>query len=195
MLHDFVSLEPGEWVVQNGANSAIGRWVIALCRELGLRSINVVRREELVDELTALGADLVVLDGKEYPKEVASLTANRPPRLGLNAVGGESGRYLARTLAPGGTLVTYGAMSHKPLMVDSGLLIFKDLILRGFWRKSWTATASREEIEAMYAALFPVAAKVQTPIAARYPLREASAAMAHALREKRDGKVLFVNDQ
>ena len=38
MLHDFVRLEKGDWVIQNAANSAVGRAVILLCRELGFRT-------------------------------------------------------------------------------------------------------------------------------------------------------------
>jgi trans-2-enoyl-CoA reductase len=51
MLHDFVALKPGDWVIQNAANSAVGRCVIQLARQLGLRTVNLVRRETLFPEL------------------------------------------------------------------------------------------------------------------------------------------------
>ena len=47
LLHDFVSLQPGDWVIQNAGNSALGLCVIQLARHLGLKTLNVVRRSEL----------------------------------------------------------------------------------------------------------------------------------------------------
>ena len=61
-------------------------------------------------------------------------TAGLPrPKLGLNCVGGASSAAVAKSLAPGATLVTYGGMSMKPLSIPTSLLIFKDLTCKGFW--------------------------------------------------------------
>ncbi len=87
MLHDFVSLQPGDWVIQNAANSAAGRCVIQIARELGYKTINVVRRAELVEELRAQGGDVVLMEGESLRDEVAEATARAPIRLALNAVG------------------------------------------------------------------------------------------------------------
>jgi trans-2-enoyl-CoA reductase len=43
MLLDFVSLIPGDVVVQNGANSGVGEAVIQLCKLWGLKTFNIVR--------------------------------------------------------------------------------------------------------------------------------------------------------
>jgi NADPH:quinone reductase-like Zn-dependent oxidoreductase len=56
MLTDIVTLKAGHWVIQNVANSAVGRIVIKLARDRGIKTMNVVRRESLFAELTALGA-------------------------------------------------------------------------------------------------------------------------------------------
>ncbi len=55
MLHDFVTLQPGDWFIQNAANSAAGRAAIQIGREVGYKSVNIVRRAELVEELRAEG--------------------------------------------------------------------------------------------------------------------------------------------
>eukprot|EP00494_Astrolonche_serrata_P007871 UN07905 len=60
------TLEKGDWVIQNAANSAVGRCVIQIAKHLGFKTFNVVRRKELIDELKKLGADEVVLDNDEY---------------------------------------------------------------------------------------------------------------------------------
>ena len=48
LLSEYVDLKPGEWVVQNAANSGVGRWVIAFAKTRGLKTVNIVRRPELV---------------------------------------------------------------------------------------------------------------------------------------------------
>jgi len=55
------------------------------------------------------------------------------PKLGLNCVGGASSTAVAKSLAAGSTIVTYGGMSMKPLTIPTSLLIFKDLTCKGFW--------------------------------------------------------------
>jgi NADPH:quinone reductase-like Zn-dependent oxidoreductase len=56
MLNRFVDLMPGDWVGQPGANSAVGLLVIALAHLRGLKTLNVVRRDEAADEVRAAGS-------------------------------------------------------------------------------------------------------------------------------------------
>ena len=134
LLHDFVKLEPGDWIVQNAANSGVGRGVIQLARALGWKTLSVVRRPELVDELKTAGGTVVVTEDCDLRKELKSLCGGEKPRLALNAVGGPSALNIANALAPGGTMVTFGAMSKLPLKIPNGLLIFKGLKFEGFCR-------------------------------------------------------------
>src|SRR5947199_6777676 len=90
LLHDYVDLQKGDWLIQNAANSAAGRDVIQIAHELGYKTVNVVRRAELVDELRAEGGDVVLVDGDSLRKEVKSTTGGASIRVGLNAVGGDS---------------------------------------------------------------------------------------------------------
>ena len=133
LLHDYVDLPRGDWLIQNAANSAAGRAVIQIAHELGYKTVNVVRRSELIGELRAEGGDVVLVDSENLRHEVQDAIGGPPVRLGLNAVGGESALRLANCLTPGSTLVTYGAMSLQPLKIPNGLLIFKDLRFRGIW--------------------------------------------------------------
>ena len=152
MLEGFVSLEPGDWLVQNAANSGVGRCIIQLAREMGVKTVNFVRRpDELRDELTELGADLVVGedDGDVVKNTLARLDGKRPV-LASNAVGGESALRLMDILAPGGSMVTYGAMSRKSIKVPNGFLIFKGIKLEGLWVTQWLKNAPVSEIEAAY---------------------------------------------
>ncbi|KAH8433589.1 enoyl-[acyl-carrier-protein] reductase [Aspergillus melleus] len=154
MIKDFCNwdwMRTGEeWLIQNGANSGVGRAAIQLAREWGIKTLNVVREREtpektevLKQELRELGATAVVTEAEllsgDFKNKVNELTRNgkEPIRLALNCVGGKSATALAKTLAPGSHLVTYGAMSKQPVSLPSGLLIFKNLAFDGFWVSKW----------------------------------------------------------
>lgn len=166
MLRDYVDLirlsattsPDGAWFVQNGANSGVGRAAIQLGRLWGLRSINVIREREgdpaateaLRRELLDLGATVVVTEAefldRGFParlRDEHTRGGRDPVMLGLNCVGGKSATAMAKCLGDGGSLVTYGAMSKQPLMLPTGLLIFRDLRFNGFWLSRW-ANADRK---------------------------------------------------
>lgn len=193
MLHDFVSLERGAWFIQNAANSAAGRAAIQIGHELGYRSVNVVRRPELIDELLGDGADVVLIEGDQLREEVAERTGGAAIRLALNAVGGKSALQLAKALAPGGMIVTYGAMSLQPLNIPNGMLIFKNLIFTGFWVNKWYEAASQAQRSETFAPLFEMAKRglLRARVEKTYPLAEALAAVAHSAQGKRKGKIVF----
>ena len=193
LLHDYVDLARGDWLIQNAANSAAGRAVIQIARELGYKTVNVVRRSELIGELRAEGGDVVLVDSENLRHEVEDVIAGPPIRLGLNAVGGESALRLANCLAPGSTLVTYGAMSLQPLKIPNGLLIFRDLRFRGIWINKWYDNATPAQRMEAFQHLFEMAKRglLQTKVEKAYPLSEAKTAVAHAARGQRSGKIIF----
>ena len=193
LLHDYVDLARGDWLIQNAANSAAGHAVIQIARELGYKTVNVVRRSELIGELRAEGGDIVLVDSENLRHEVKDAISGAPIRLGLNAVGGESALRLANCLAPGSTLVTYGAMSLQPLKIPNGLLIFKDLRFRGIWINKWYDNATPAQRMEAFQRLFDMAKRglLQTKVEKAYPLSEAKAAVAHAARGQRSGKIIF----
>ena len=140
-----------EWFVQNGANSGVGRAAIQLGREWGFKSINVIRDREdkasldkLKQELSDLGATKVVTESelmsKEFTSQVKEWTngGREPVKLGLNCVGGKPTTALAKLLDPGAAMVTYGAMSKQPVMLPTGMLIFKEVNFAGFWVSKWS---------------------------------------------------------
>jgi len=193
MLHDFVALQPGDWVIQNAANSAAGRAVIQISRELGYRTVNVVRRAELIEELRAEGGDVVLLDNEDLRESVAEATDGAPIRLALNAVGGESALRLAKIVAPEATIVTYGAMSLRPLTLPNGLLIFKNLHFTGFWVNKWYEQAAPAQRTETFAQIFELARRglLETKVERAYSLGEFAGAVVRAGEGQRDGKVVF----
>ena len=193
LLHGYVELKRGDWLIQNAANCAAGRAVIQIAHELGFKSVNVVRRAELIEELRAEGGDVVLVDNENLRDEVKEATKGAPIRLGLNAVGGDSALRLANALAPEATLVTFGAMSLQPLKIPNGLLIFKDLRFRGIWINKWYDHATMQQRMEAFRPLFDMAKRglLKTRVEKAYPLSEMKAAVAHAGQGKRRGKIIF----
>lgn len=157
MLKDFVNLNQGDYVIQNGGNSAVGQAVIQIAKAWGLNTINVVRNRPEIDalrqELMDLGATHVVTDdvlgSHETRQQIKSWVNGKSPLLGLNCVGGKSATDMARYLGVNGQYVTYGAMSKKPLSLPASLLIFKNISFHGFWVSKWADVHSQEERYAM----------------------------------------------
>lgn len=192
LLTDVVDLKPGEWVIQNVANSAVGRLVIRLARARGLRTMNVVRRDSLFGELTALGADACAVDGPDLAETVKAKTGGAPIRLGLDAVSGRATARLASCLTEGGVVCNYGSMSGEDPVMSRGALTSGGLTLVGFILGRALATRSLDQVRALYADLGEQILKgeLSAPVERVYPIEEIKAALTHAQRGERNGKIL-----
>ncbi len=193
LLSEVVDLEPGDWVIQNAANSAVGGYLVQLAAERGLKTVNVVRRASAVAAVKQQGGDLVLVDGPDLADQVAKATGKAKIRLAIDAVGGESTERLAACLASGGTVVNYGMMSGDPCQVSPGQLIFRGITLTGFWLASWFRQASQQQQQQLFGDLIGkiAAGKLSAPIAATYPLAQVSAAVLAASQGEREGKILL----
>jgi trans-2-enoyl-CoA reductase len=194
MLRNYVDLQPGDWVIQDAANSGVGTNLIRLAKADGIRTVNVVRRAALVEPLKAIGADVVVVDGEDLAEQVREKTGGTPPRLAIDAIGGEIVMRLADCLAEGGTVVNYGLLSGKPCMLGAHHTIFKGITLTGFWLQKVLTGMAHTELEKLYADL---AERVRTgalgvEVEKTYPIEEIKAALAHAGSAGRGGKILVL---
>ena len=192
MLSDFVDLKPGDWVIQNVANSAVGRLLIVLAKQRGLRTVNVVRRADLAGELKALGADVVVVDSSDLARQVGEATADARIMLGVEAIGGAATGRLADCIATDGTLVHYGSMSGEDPKVTRNNFIYRGVRLTGFMLGRFLSRRSAEEIRAIYADLGGqvMAGKLSAPVDTVYPIENIKDALAHADKGGRNGKIL-----
>jgi len=194
LLHDFGPLNEGDWVVQNAGNSAVSRCVIQLARELHIRTISFVRRDELFSELRALGADHVFLDDEEGQAAAKESLGGAKAALAFNSVGGDSATRLMKLLRVSGVHITYGAMGRKPVIVSNGLLIFRDIQVRGLWVSRWAENAPEDEIHTVYQDLAErvAAGKLVQPVDATFPLEKFQEALARLEAPLRSGKILFM---
>ncbi len=192
MLSDFVDLAPGEWVIQNVANSAVGRLLIVQAHQRGLRTVNIVRRAELAGELKALGADVVLVDGDELAERVAGATGKAAIRLGVEAIGGAATGRLVDCVATEGTVVHYGSMSGEDPKVGRSNLIYRGIKLTGFMLGRGLARRDAAKIREIYAELAAqvMAGTLYAPVDTVYPIEKIKDALAHADKGGRNGKIL-----
>ena len=187
LLSEYIDLKPGEWVVQNAANSGVGRWVIAFAKTRGLKTVNIVRRPELVAELVAIGGDVVVVDSPDVSERIKAAVGQAELRLALDGVSGPATGVLAATLSPRGTLVSFAAMSLNPMSISPLDVIFKSVTVRGFFM-AHAEFAAKLAPAAAQAAEMIASGRLHIPVAATYPLSSIKEAVAHA---QRGGKILL----
>jgi trans-2-enoyl-CoA reductase len=193
MLRDFESLRPGDWVIQNAANSSVGMSLVQIASARGIRTVNVVRRPEVAQDLIRLGGTVVVADGDDLRARVRETTGSARIPLGVDAVAGFATARLAQCVADGGSVINYGLLSGDPCRIDSADVLFRAVNLRGFWYSGWLSRQRATEVRSMFAELLALHAsgELHVPLEATYPVERLQEALAHAERPRRSGKVVL----
>jgi mitochondrial enoyl-[acyl-carrier protein] reductase / trans-2-enoyl-CoA reductase len=195
MLEDHVKLSEGDWIIQNAANSGVGRIIQQIATELHLRVVNVVKSPDVAAELGDLRTDIVLIDDKDLVRRVSTTTQGAPIRLALDAVGGSATAELAGCLAEGGTLINHGSMSGEACQITSGILSSREIRLVGFNAARRLARCSAEERKQLYDRLgaWVNSGALRAKIAAIYPIDQAIEAYERvmSLGDKRFGKVVI----
>jgi mitochondrial enoyl-[acyl-carrier protein] reductase / trans-2-enoyl-CoA reductase len=194
LLEDHVTLKPGDCVIQNVANSAVGRHLIVLAKARGVRTINIVRRDDVAGELRALGADAVIQDGPDLAERAREAAQGAPIRLGIDAISGEATRRIADCVSDGAVVVNYGSLSGEDPVVGRAALTLRGIMLTGFILGRGLAKRSPEQVRALYADL---GAKLRdgtlhAPVDSTYPIERITEALTHAQRAGRHGKILVL---
>ena len=194
LLEDHVRLTPGDWVIQNVANSAVGRHIIVLAKARGVRTLNIVRRDDVAGELRDLGADAVLQDGPDLAERARAAAGGAPIKLGIDAVSGQACKRIGDCIADGGVVVSYGAMSGQDPVMSRAAVNMRGVNLTGFNLGRGLARRTREQVRAIYADL---SLKIRdgvlkAPIDAFYPIDEIKPALVRAQQGGRQGKVLVL---
>jgi NADPH:quinone reductase-like Zn-dependent oxidoreductase len=193
VLSDYSELKADAWVLQNSANSAVGRYLVDLARLAGLRTINIVRREEAAEQLRADGVPNVLVSGPDLLDQVGALLGGEQLGLIVDALGGSQAGELSALLRPGGKVVAYSALTGQPPTLPVPALIFRDISLHGFWLHTWLTSAPRTVIESGYRVLAGLVADgtLSAPVEASYPIDQYREAISRSDRFRRAGKILF----
>ena len=196
LLKCVLDLEPGEWVIQNGATSSCGHYVIQLAKLWGLKTLNVVRRASAAEGLKAHCADAVLVDGPDLAEQAAAVTGDAKIRLGFDMVAGEATGRLAACLAPWGIVACYGAASGEGCQVPGHTMRRRHISLLGFATDQRLEGLTSDEISRAYADMSGLVADgaLVSSIAGVYSFAKAADALVHAAKsgDERAGKIILV---
>ena len=186
-------VKEGGWLMLTAAGSAFGKMVIQLCKMRGINTIGTVRRDDLNDELKALGlTEVVNTESENLAARVKQITGGNGVACVLDAVGGHTATEALKCLGKGGTMLIYGLLSLQDPSINAGLLIFRELTVKGFWLTDWMRrvdSQTRQEVAQNVISLL-ASGKIQLPVEATYSLDQIVEAVEHADRHGRWGKIL-----
>jgi len=194
MLLEDLKLRPGQWLVQNAANGAVGKTLATLAQARGIQVVNIVRRDSALADLDAAGlVNGVSTEHADWQKRVAAITAGAPIVRAVESIGGEAAQQLMSVLAENGELVSFGSLTFKPLVIGAEHLIFKQTTVKGYWASKRLAATPAAELGRMIGELGELVANgtLNLPVDAVFDLRQAADAMEAAERIGRAGKVLL----
>jgi len=194
-LEDLIDVKPGQWILQNMANSDVGLCIARLAKRRGVKTVNVVRRNQLISVVEEAGGDAVIVDGPDLAERVAKATAGATLSIGFDGVGGDATMRIACCLMPGGKLINYGQISGEMCRISGPLMWYNNISLRGYYMGHNLLTRSSDDQRRIIDEVATLVAEDVLPsrIARRYPLQDFKKAVNHAAEtgESRDGKVIF----
>jgi NADPH:quinone reductase-like Zn-dependent oxidoreductase len=188
-------IAPGQWLIQNAANSAVGQCVRLLAAHLGLNLINIVRRPQAID--ASDGGHWLVDEGQEpaaLRAQVRAIAGEGAIVLALDAIGGSATESLAACLDEGARLLLYGLLGGQSSRIAAHDLVFRGLQVRGFWLARWFGDPAHRQIgREVYPALLALAEQgvLRMAVEQVYDLDQWLPALAHACQSGRQGKILL----
>lgn len=198
LLQDFVPLEKGDWLLQNGGSSSIAGLIMGMAKARGWKTVSVVRRAGLEEKLLAHGTDAVVVDpgsGEGLAELVNKASGGAPIKVAIDMICGDLSARMTRCLSHGGTLAIYGRSSGKMAELDHTVLARRNLTVKGMGMSTSWAQRTPEEKRVLMEELARKASAgiVKTEIAETFALKDYLAAYKLAAEENavRNGKVIL----
>jgi len=196
IMEQFGDVQPGEWVIQNAANSACGKFLVQYLKMKGIKTINVVRHAASGEILKELGADVVVAEdaGDDLTAAVQAATGGQGVKYAIDCVwGGGAAPALIDTLAPGGKMVNFGVLAGPAAEVNVVPLLFGMRSVQGFNINAWRAGADEEAVAGHLAQVsaWLKDGSISLPVES-FGLESTAHAMAHAEGPKKAHKTLLV---
>ncbi|MBO0950514.1 zinc-dependent alcohol dehydrogenase family protein [Fibrella forsythiae] len=183
----------GGWLMLTACASAFGKMAIQLCQQRGIKTIGTVRRNDLNDELTVLGlTEIINTETDNMAARVKQITNGQGVACVLDAVGGHTASEAFKCLAKGGTMLIYGLLSLQDPTFNAGLMIFRELTVKGFWLTDWMRRVDAKTRQRVAGEVIGMLAsgQIKMPVEATYSLDEITKAVDHADAPGRWGKIL-----
>jgi NADPH:quinone reductase-like Zn-dependent oxidoreductase len=189
------ALQKGEWLLLTAGASAFSKLVIQMGKSKGLKIACTVRRQEQIGPLTDLGADLVIDTEKEsLSQAIKDKTEGDGVSVVFDAVGGVLGAKALTCLKPKGKMMVYGLLSLENIPLNSGLMIFKDLSIEGFWLSSYLEGLDKKSKKQAFQTVLETLSTndLKVDVAEKFPLAKVKEAIAAYQQPGRSGKVLLI---
>jgi len=188
-------IQAEEWLLITAGASAFGKFAIQMAKAKGVKVACTVRHDAQKELLAGLGADLVVNTEKEKLQKVIMAATDGGVSLVFDAVGGVLGARALACLKPKGKMMVFGLLSLENIPLNSGLLIFKDLSVEGFWLSSYIENLDKESrlnaFQQVFGFLIQNSDKVD--VAAKFPLEKFKEAISAYEKPGRNGKILLMS--
>lgn len=185
--------DAGAFIV-NAAGSQLGKFLIALGRETGVKPIAVVRRAAQAAALRELGAaEVLVTSEPDVMEKAKALFRALKPRVLLDAVGDQMTADMFFAMPNRARWVNYGKLSTEPpALTEIGQLIFQMKQIEGFWLTRWMQEVPPARVAEAFAEAQGHFAEGRwaTDVAEIVPLGKAMTALPAALA-KPDGKAFI----
>jgi trans-2-enoyl-CoA reductase len=187
-------MNAGDWLLHNAANSSLARLITRVAAHQGIRSISVVRRPGMEDELKANGADHVMVDGDDLAQRVRRYLGGRGVDRALDAVAGAAAGRLFDAVNDFGTLTCYGLLGSNDIVFNAAQFVFRDVRVQGYSRLRYLRSLSEPDADALYADLFDCQKKglFHTPILKTFAFEDICEAVELAESSGGKGKVLLI---
>lgn len=190
MLLETLNVNSGDWIAINAANGAVGKLLAQYGAERGIHVLGLVRRQAAVEDMAALGiATVVATEDAGWQDRVSSMTGGAPILRGIESLGGDGAAQLVSILANGAELVSFGAMTGRPLKISAADLLFRGITIKGFWGAN--PPVKPERIGELLGELVRDAAqgRLVLPIEAAYSIDDVAEAVRASGEPGRKGKV------
>lgn len=194
MLLDDLRVQPGQWITVNAANGAVGRLVNLFAQQRGVHVLSLVRGPGSVRAMEQFGYGPVIdTEVEGWAARAASVTNGEPIVRAVDQVSGQAAGDLMSLLAPRGELVSFGALSGQPLIIDTGAVIFKQAVVKGFWGQQRSAEIDHADYVRLVHELVGRAADgtLRLEVQAEFPLDGAADAAVLSETPGRNGKVVL----
>ncbi|NNH68408.1 zinc-binding dehydrogenase [Nocardia uniformis] len=192
MLLEDLRVSSGDWIAVNAANGAVGRLLNVLARDRGINVLNLVRSPDSQKALQDLGFDPVIdTESPDWLEQAAASTQGVPIARAVDQVGGRTANDLLALLGPRGELISFGALSGQPLLIDPGKMIFKQAVVKGFWGSKRAEEIGAGDRHRLIAELVELAARgvLRLDVETAFPLEAAAEAAAASERPGRNAKI------
>lgn len=193
-LLEQLPLQQGDWLVQTAANGTVGKLMVGMARERGIKVLNLVRRAEAKAEMEAFGVDAVFsTEEEDWKSQALAVLGENGARAAIDSIGGPVVADVADLLGRDGELIVFGTAAGVPLALNAGNMISRHLIVKGFWGARVMAEMSTDDKVRLIGELVQLAAagKLHLPSGGDFSLEQIVKAVDASLTAGRQGKILL----